>query len=83
MPLKLTKKEKECVKEWLKDKDCGRCPFTSIKRHLCFIAIPENRHRICKSWFPKLIDNRLFNSNCPCSNYNLSTVIRRAKEMIK
>jgi len=79
MPLKLTQEEKECVKEWLADKDYDCCPFTEIKTHFCSLGFHPERHPVCKSWFPKITEEE----GCPCERYKLSTVIRHAKEMVK
>ena len=80
MPLKLTKEEKECVKEWLglsPEIQCTKCPFFKIKGN----SWRDDFSRYCKiclSWFPKLEDY-----GHPCSIYSLDTVIHRAKEMVK
>lgn len=75
MPKTLSKRQKEMVREWLElddlNKECG-CPFHYDEWG------PERRHLVCYSWFPKLRDR-----NCPCNRYALSTVIKRAKRMVK
>jgi hypothetical protein len=72
----LTNKQKACVKRWLKMNSHVlmelECPFD--------IYDPNNPHNLCMSWFPRCIKDE---GKCPCLKYPLSTVIRRAKEMIK
>ncbi len=79
MKKRLTKEQKECVREWLKlswQKKKERCPF----------QLSEPRpHALCASWFPRcaLPDEERKGNICPCDNYFLSTVIKRARLMIK
>ncbi len=77
MRKKLTKKQKECVRKWLNilgsEKEWN-CPFGNCKN--------KYPHSICKSWFPKT-NKSILNCPCPCYCYHISTVIKRAKEMIK
>ena len=68
MKKKLTKGQKEGVRNWLDKKDYVRCPFDS----------PKDCH-ICESWFPKTKGTPYH----PCDDYSLTTVIRLAKEMVK
>ena len=85
MSLKLTKEEKECVKEWLglfPEIQCTKCPFLKIKG--------DGRRndnlrycKICLSWFPKLKAHLSYHSYHPCNIYRFSTVIKHAKEMVK
>ena len=84
MPLKLTIKEKECVKEWLglfPEIQRTKCPFFKIKGNSW--RDDFSRYcKICRSWFPKL-KPIIHHPGHPCGIYRLSTVIRRAKEMVK
>ncbi len=66
----LSKARKEMVREWLDYGDVDACPFQNEN---------HRSHRICTSWFPR-VDGP---ENCPCQRYALSTVRRRAHEMIR
>jgi hypothetical protein len=62
------------VKEWL-ELEYGystTCPF-----HSEFPA----PHEICGSWFPNASSDGF--GKCPCQQYAISTVRRRAREMIR
>ena len=74
--IKLNKKEKECVKEWLETGQFSHCPFLQIKKTFCFLGTKSEIFRVCKSWFPEA-------DTCPCEYYGLPYVTRKAKEMIK
>ena len=73
MKIKLTRKEKEYVMKWLETANYFRCPFWSSD----YVNPHKIYKSICFSWFPKSNEN-----HCPCDKYKLSTVIRRAREMI-
>jgi hypothetical protein len=77
---KLTKKEKEQIREWLKNPDKGKtCPFVLLRmNNENYIKYCE---RICENSFPR---TRIFSFDiCPCHHYSLRYVIQKAKEMIK
>jgi hypothetical protein len=72
MRKRLTKREKLAVKKWFELSNYGRsyfCPFYNL----------DFGCKICLSWFPRTDKTHV----CPCRDYSLKTVIRRAKEMIK
>ncbi len=64
----LNKKQKEGVREWLKNKQYNNCPF-----HIISEDCP-----ICKSWFPRSDDD-----HCPCEVYPINGVIKRAIKMVE
>ncbi len=65
----LTEIQKGKVNEWLKHERIDYCPFAGEGvKTVC---------PICQSWFPKI------GFLCPCHIYSLSTIIKRAKEMMK
>jgi len=74
MRKKLTEKQKLPVKKWLDSNSHDRMS-------LCIFNIWDwnSSCGICFSWFPKI---KKMNS-CPCKEYSLKTVIKRAKEMIE
>jgi hypothetical protein len=59
------------VKKWLDGGNHEKCPFQT--------GNDKSPHHICDSWFPK--SDQL--EECPCQTYALSTVRRRAHEMIR
>ncbi len=65
----LSKARKKMVREWLDYRNPSTCPFKDW----------PTPHEICSSWFLKV--NVIV--NCPCQTYTLSTVRRKAREMIR
>ncbi len=71
----LNMKQKACVKKWLKSGSKeDDCPFQ--------IYDPDYPHNICRSWFPKCV-KKYDECPCPCHEYKMFTVIRRARQMLK
>ncbi len=70
MKIKLIREQKAEVRNWLNSDYCYKqamCPFEFVGG------------KICKSYFPKSKCGHM----CPCSAYPLSTVIKRAKQMLE
>jgi hypothetical protein len=74
MRKKLTKKEKLAIKKWLDSNSHDRMS-------LCTFNIRDwnSSCGICFSWFPKIEKT----NSCPCREYSLKTIIKRAKEMME
>ncbi len=70
---RLSRQEKEDVRQWLETKSGSGCPFYYAN---CF-RYRRTCEGICSSWFP-----RCNGWNCPCQKYPLKTVVARAKKMI-
>jgi hypothetical protein len=81
--IKLTRKEKECVREWLKDKNRCVCPFFILVREIHVGCYSDKKCRVCYSYFSKVRPKVNSYHRCPCHLYQISTVIKRAKEMLK
>lgn len=64
----LSKKEKEQVREWLKDTKKYECPFINRSKGCS----------ICRHYFPKISGGR-----CPCHTYSFRHIIKVAEEMTK
>ena len=89
---KLTDDERAAVERWLVSKDReDECPFSDfnnesgeniyqdIDRKWCY--------EICGAWFPR-VNNWIDETYgapllwCPCHNYSMKTVAKRAREML-
>jgi len=67
----------KCIKAWLKretDKQDSLCPFDDY--HDQCGSLP---HKTCNKYFIRKIDW----SPCPCHNYDLKYVVRKARQIIK
>jgi hypothetical protein len=79
MKVKLTKCDIRCIRNWLEIKRKRRgffCPFlkynTQVEVPLCY-----KEGEICKALFP-----RLNSYNCPCEQYDVEYVTKRAKKAV-
>ncbi len=76
MKPKLTKEQKEGVREWLKKR-------YSLQDVTCPFGICNDLNSaICIGWFPIILADRNKGFTCPCVKYGVFEVIKRAKQMI-
>ncbi len=70
----LTDEQKIQVRQWLRKKEYGDCPFASYPKRN-----PPECENVCVTWFPRTFDAEF----CPCAYYSLHTVVQRAREMVR
>jgi len=77
---KLSQKEKDGIKVWLRCADKIRsCPFV-----FAYGYGSTEKCEICYKMFPRLTKHYTnYVECCPCAEYKLNTVIKRAREVLK
>jgi len=75
---RLNQEEKKSVRSWLRTLyKRTTCPFYTFDR--C-----KEECKVCYEAFPLITRDKYgYVRSCPCAEYNLDTVIKRAKEMLR
>lgn len=77
---KLTKRDVQGIKRWLKDRDSFNCPFN----HVCCLSYGFSAGwEKCKLIFPRLRVEPNGHKVCPCQEYPKKFIVRKAKETIE
>lgn len=81
--MKITKKDVQGIKRWLKDRRKSECPFDhvycggTLLRIGKYIGTEPGWYK-CKRIFPTLKEN-----HCPCYQFTDKHVVRRAKQVVE